>query len=89
MTGKQPGFYVMVDGVYREPEFRMLHKFGKRNDPAGSGIPEGLLVPTVYKNSVIVVFMGDGTADMSLIVPVANMGPVKSVAAFFYKILTM
>ena len=36
------------------------------------------------------VFMGNGTAGMPLIAPVANIGrPVKPAAAFFHKILTV
>ena len=36
------------------------------------------------------VFMGNGTTGMALITPIADIGsPIKRVAAFFHKILTV
>lgn len=65
-------------------------EFSFRQIDAGSGIPEGFPVPAVSKESVIVVFMGNGTAGMSLITSVADIGsPFKPVAALFDKILTV
>jgi len=54
------------------------------------GVPKHFAVFAVCKESIIMVFMWNGTTDMGLITAVADIGsPVKPVTAFLHKILTV
>ena len=57
---------------------------------AGSGISECFPVSAICKECIIVILMRDGTAYMPLVTSIADIrSPVKSVAAFPYKILAV